>query len=135
MTDWEIEWERLRPARGLLLVRRAPPRKVTEGGIVLPQTADTRRAFAEVLRVGAPLLSKAAAEIPPGVKEGEVIVMHPHAHDENWVGRGDPGEGSEGEGLRVHIIEFSAALAVVDGDDIPSCMQDAFWRAWGRAEA
>ncbi len=63
------------PSRGRLLVRQHEAQEVTEGGVILPDKAQTAPKLATVVSVGEPAIIDNGTIIPIEVAPGDVVVM------------------------------------------------------------
>jgi len=100
----------VRPLSARLLVRRAPARGVSKGGILIPDTAKKLNQKGEVLAVGPGKLNEqTGARIPLPVQVGDTILFGKHAGF--WGELDDRNE--------VYLVQWDDVLAVVDPNAVP----------------
>lgn len=74
---------KIRPLRHNVLVKRVSPEKMTEGGILIPPTAEEEKNFGEVIAVGEGRLIPETGEIRPlDVKAGQTVIFGKYAGGE-----------------------------------------------------
>ena len=64
----------LKPIADKVLVEPGPEEEVTEGGIVLPDTARKKPQEGKVLAVGPGKLLDSGTRVPPAVKKGDTVI-------------------------------------------------------------
>jgi len=94
---------RLSPNRGLAIVKRDEPKKESDGGIVLPDSAQNRPQRGTVLAVGPGPVLPSGKEVSPSVSVGQAIIFAPFAGTEVEVDDED-----------VLVLRHEDILAVVE---------------------
>ena len=91
------------PKRDNILIRIDEPEEKSAGGIIIPDQAKRRRETARVVAVG-PGVWRDGVVVPPDVKEGQRVIFN--VYDPVPV---------ELNGETLHMIDFNAVLAVIEG--------------------
>lgn len=72
----------LRPLGNRVVAQRIEEEETKKGGIILPDTAKKKQEMVRVIAVGSGKKCENGKEIPPPVKEGDVILMDKYSGQE-----------------------------------------------------
>jgi len=107
---------RARPLADRIIVRRDTPEEMTEGGILLPQSAQKPMAQGEVLMVGPGAYNAKGTLIPMSLKPGDKVIFGTYAGVEIKV-----------DGEDYQIMREGDVSCVIEGD-AKVVTEDAFAR-------
>lgn len=118
----DYTWESVRPTENHLTVELIANESVTDGGILIPDTAHNRPDLARVLRVGPGKRvvrqdedtgEYVVVRVPIDLKPGDVVLYRGYERLLSGNQRGKPTGGD------VLLMTDDAVMAVLDGDDVP----------------
>lgn len=96
----------IRPLSGYVLVEPSNAETTTESGIVLPETAQEKPAYAKVLAIGPAIYLGNGVEVRCPVNIGDVVVF------EKWAGKEIKVHGKE-----YKLVKFEDLIGVVEGNN------------------
>jgi chaperonin GroES len=95
---------KIRPLGNKLVVRMQEPKKMTDGGLHLPESASRRTRTGEVVAAGPGLLLDSGALAPMSCEVGDVVVLAENAGTEVEIG-----------GEKFLVVSDDLAIAAVEG--------------------
>ena len=72
----------LRPVGNRVVLKRLEKEERSEGGIILPESAQKKQESAQVIAIGAGKQTKEGKTIPMSVKVGDIVLMDKYAGQE-----------------------------------------------------
>jgi len=97
-----VDLDRVRIPNPALLVHRARPEEVTEGGIVIPQASQEKRMVATVIKIGEAVK---LSDVNPEIQVGDQVVCGRYSLES--------GECHEEIGADIHLVDWPDGVRLV----------------------